>query len=113
MRHILLTWILSAFAIWLVSQFVPGFIVASVPAALMAALVIGLVNGTIGLLLKIITLPLTILTFGLFLFIINALMIELSAQLIPGFEVTSFLAAFIGSIVLCIINLVLRTVVKP
>jgi putative membrane protein len=111
MRHALLHWILSALAVWIVSQLVPGFIVQSAGAALLAALVIGLVNGTIGFVLKVLTLPLTILTLGLVWFIINALMIQLSASLIPGFVVVNFGAAFIGGIVLCLVNVVLRMLI--
>lgn len=108
MRNILLHWILSAIAVWVVSQVVPGFAVASAGAALIAALVIGLINGTLGIILKILTLPLTIMTFGLFLLVINALMLMLAANVIPGFHIDNFVTAFIGSIVLSIVSAVLR-----
>ena len=82
--------------------------------ALIAALVIGLINATIGLVLKVITFPLTLLTLGLFWFVINALMLELaSALLAPGFEVHGFLAAFIGAIVLSLVNMLLKAIVTP
>ena len=97
MKNALLHWILSAFAIWIVSEIVPGFIVEGAGSALFAALVIGLVNGTIGFFLKVITLPLTFLTFGLFLLVINAFMLMVSDILVPGFEITSFGAALIGA----------------
>ena len=108
MRH-LINWFLSALAVWLVSQLVPGFHVSGIAAALVAALVIGFVNATLGALLKLITLPLTILTLGLFWLVINALMLELaSALLSPAFRVDTFLSAFWGAIVLSLVNMLLR-----
>jgi putative membrane protein len=106
--RILINWILSALAVWVVAQFVPGFHVSGVTAALIAALVIGLVNATLGALLKLLTLPLTILTLGIFWFVINALMLELASKLVPGFRIDTFLAAFEGAIVLSLVNMLLR-----
>lgn len=106
---ILVHWFLSAVAVWLVSEIVPGFMVASLGAALIAAVVIGLVNATLGLLLKIVTFPMTVATLGLFWLIINGLMLMLAAQLVPGFAISGFLAAFFGAIVLSIINMILKT----
>lgn len=110
MRNALLHWILSAFAVWIVSEVVPGFSIAGAGSALFAALVIGLVNGTIGFFLKVVTFPLTVLTFGLFLLVINAITLLLSDALVPGFDIATFGAAFIGAIVLCIVNMVLRAI---
>lgn len=107
MRH-LINWLLSALAVWLVAQFVRGFHVSSVPAALIAALVIGLVNATLGVLLKIVTFPLTILTLGIFWFVINALMLELASAIVPGFHIDSFASAFWGAIVLSLVNMLFR-----
>jgi putative membrane protein len=105
----LINWFLSALAVWLVAQFVHGFHVSGIAAALVAAVVIGFVNATLGTLLKLVTLPLTILTLGLFWLIINALMLELaSALLSPAFRVDSFATAFWGAIVLSIVNMLLR-----
>ena len=80
----------------------------SCAAALIAALVIGFVNATLGLLLKLITLPLTILTLGLFWFVINALMLEMAAAVVPGFRVDTFASAFWGAIVLSLANMLFR-----
>ena len=112
MKRILIHWALSAVAIWIVSQIVPGVIVDGIVAALIAAIVIGFVNATIGIVLKIMTLPLTIMTLGIFWLIINALMIELAANFIPGFFIASFASAFWGSIVLTLVNIVLKSLVK-
>ena len=107
---ILIHWVLSALAVWLVSQIVPGFRVDGAGSALIAAVVIGLVNATVGLLFKIVTFPLTIMTLGLVWLIINGLMLMLAAQIVPGFAVDGFLTAFIGAIVLSLINWVLHAV---
>jgi len=106
--RILLNWLLSALAVWVVSRVVPGIHVAGASAALIAALVIGFVNATLGLLLKIITLPLTILTLGLFWFVINALMLEVASAFVPGFRVDTFASAFWGAIVLSLVNMLFR-----
>ena len=99
---------LGAAAFFLVSQFVPGFHVTGAAAALIAALVIGFVNATLGALLKLITLPLTILTLGIFWFVINGLMLELAAAVVPGFRVDTFASAFWGGIILSLVNMLLR-----
>src|SRR5580658_817313 len=100
MLRMLLHWFVSALAVWITSRVVPGFYVDGAAAALIAAVVIGLVNATIGLVLKIITFPLTILTLGLFWLVINGIMLELASAVVPGFHITSFAAAFWGAIVL-------------
>jgi len=99
--------------VWLVAHIVPGISVSGPVAALIAALVIGLVNATLGLLLKIVTFPLTILTLGLFWFVINALMLELAAALVPGFQVRGFVAALIGAVMLSLVSSVLQWLVLP
>jgi putative membrane protein len=106
--RLLINWLLSALAVWVVAQLIPGFHVRGATAALVAAVVIGLVNATLGLLLKILTFPLTILTLGLFWFVINALMLELAATIVRGFRVDSFAAAFWGAIVLSLVNMFFR-----
>lgn len=111
--RLLLTWVLSAIAVWIVAQIVPGISVRGPVAALIAALAIGFINATIGLVLKIITFPLTLITLGLFWFVINALMLELASAVVPGFRVRGFGAAFIGAILLSIVNLLLKWLVLP
>jgi putative membrane protein len=108
-----LHWILTAAAVWIVAHFVPGISVSGPMAALIAALVIGLTNATIGFVLKILTFPLTILTLGLFWFVINALMLKLAASLVPGFEVRGFIPALIGSILISLVSSVLQWLVMP
>src|SRR5438067_13828291 len=100
MLKLLLHWLLSAIALLIVSRLVPGFVVTGIVPALIAAVVIGLLNATLGLLLKIITFPLSILTLGLFLLVINALMIRLASGVVPGFRVYGMVPAFGGAGVL-------------
>jgi putative membrane protein len=111
--RLLLHWILSAVAVWIVAHLGLGISVSGPKAALIAAAVIGLINATLGLLLKIVTFPLTIVTLGLFWFVINALMLELAAWLVNGFAVRNFVAAFIGAIVLSIVSSVLQWLFMP
>jgi putative membrane protein len=106
--RLLLNWILSALAVIIVSKIVPGFIVTGFVAALIAALVIGLVNATLGFVVKVITFPLTVLTLGIFWLIINAIMLELASVFVPGFHIRSFGAAFWGAIVLSLVNMLLK-----
>jgi Predicted membrane protein len=90
-----------------------GISVSDPIAALIAAAAIGLANATIGFVLKILTFPLTVLTLGLFWFVINAMMLELAAAFVRGFYVRNFVAAFIGAIVLSIVSSLLQWLVIP
>jgi len=112
MTNLLLNWLLSTVALLIVTRIVPGFEIRSFWAALIAAVVVGIINATLGLILKILTFPLTIVTIGLFWFVINALMLKLAAALVPGFMINGFLPAFLGAIVLSIINLLFRVTRK-
>jgi len=111
--RMLVHWVISALAVWITSRIVPGFEVTGVTAALIAAVVIGLVNATLGVVLKVITFPLAILTLGLFWLIINAVMLELASAFVPGFHLASFKAAFLGGIVLMLVNMLLKWLVMP
>ena len=111
--RLLLNWVLSALAVWIVSKVVPGIFVSGPAAALIAALAIGLINATLGALLKLVTFPLTVLTLGLFWFVINAAMLKLASVLVTGFEVRGFAAAFFGAILLSLVNSVLHWLIRP
>jgi putative membrane protein len=111
--RLLIHWILTAIAVWIVAHVVPGISVSGPTAALIAALIIGLINATLGLLLKIVTFPLTLLTLGLFWFVINALMLELAAAFVKGFYVRNFVAAFIGAILLSLVSSLLQWIFMP
>jgi len=112
MLKLLLHWILSAIALLIVSRLVPGFVVQGIGPALIAALVIGLLNATLGFLLKIITFPLTVLTLGLFLLVINGLMILVASGVVPGFKVYGMVPAFWGAVVLAILGVLFRYILK-
>lgn len=107
----LLRLLLTAVSLLIVAYVVPGFRVSGIVAALIAAVVIGVVNATLGLVLKIITFPLTIVTLGLFWLIINALMLLLASNFVPGFTISGFWPAFWGGILLSIVNMALESVV--
>ena len=108
---LIIHWLLSALSLLLVAHLVPGIELRGFGTALVAAVVFGLVNATLGFILKILTLPLTIVTFGLFLFVINAVMLKLAAALVPGFAVEGFVPALLGAIILSAISFVLRFLV--
>lgn len=105
MLRLFLHWILNALALLIVSHFVTGFHISGIVSALIAVIIIGLFNATLGLFLKIITLPLGILTFGIFFLVINAVILWFSSKFVPGFAVTTFGAAFWGALALALLHL--------
>lgn len=112
MKSLLIHLIVTALLLLLVSQLVPGFHVNGFGYALLAALVLGLVNTLIRPLLILITLPITILTLGLFLIIINALMLMLTGAIVPGFKLDGFVPALVGGIVLGLFNLIASALIN-
>lgn len=110
MLNILVRWIVNALALLLVAYVVPGFRVVSLPSALIAVVVIGFLNMTLGLFLKIFTFPLAILTLGLIFLVINAVILIIASKITPGLQIASFGAAFIGAIVLALVHLLIRAV---
>jgi putative membrane protein len=106
MIYLLARWAVNAAALLLVAYLYPGVSVESFLAALIAALVLGLVNAVIRPILVILTLPATILTLGLFIFVINALLFWFVAEIVQGFKVTGFGAALLGSILYSVITLI-------
>ena len=106
---LLLKWLLSAASLLFVAYIYSGVEVKSFPAALIAAFVIGLFNVVLRPVLVVLTLPVTIVTVGLFLFVINALMFWAAASLLDGFQVTGFAAALIGSLIYSALGLVIES----
>jgi putative membrane protein len=104
---LILKWLLSAVALLFVAYVYDGVVVTSFGSALLAAFVIGLFNTVVRPVLVVLTLPVTVLTVGLFLFVINALMFWAAAGLLGGFYVNGFLAALIGSLMYSLIGLVI------
>ncbi|MBX9599577.1 MAG: phage holin family protein [Bryobacteraceae bacterium] len=112
MLRLIVHWLLSAAALLAAAYLIDGFRVATFGTALIAALVIGLVNGTIGNLLKFITFPLTLLTLGLFWIVINAAMLKLAAALVTGFEIAGWIPALLAAVLLSVLNLVIRSLTR-
>jgi putative membrane protein len=110
--RLLIHWLLSALCLLFVARFVPGIYVRGLGTALLAAVVIGFINGTVGIFLKIVTFPLTIITFGVFWLLINALMLELASWFVPGFEVRGLWPAFLGGVILSILNMGVRQLLR-
>ena len=106
MISLIARWIVNAAALLLVAYLYPGVHVESFLAAAIAAVVLGLVNAVVRPILVILTFPVTLLTLGLFLFVINALLFWLVAEIVHGFAVSGFMAALIGSILYSVITLI-------
>ena len=108
MLSFFLTWIVAAVSLVITAYIVPGITVVSFPAAMLAAVVIGLVNAVVRPIITLLTLPLSILTLGLFLFVVNAISLSLASWLAVafdiGFKVSGFWPAFFGSIVLSFVS---------
>ena len=109
---ILVKWLLYATALLAVANFYSGVEVVSFSAALVAALVIGLLNTLLRPILVILTLPVTLLTLGLFLFVINALMFWMAGSMLAGFHVSGFGAALIGSLLYSLLGLVIDSALR-
>ncbi|MDB5945804.1 MAG: putative rane protein [Ramlibacter sp.] len=105
-------WLLSAAALLLVAYIYQGVEVRSFTAALVAAFVIGLLNTVVRPVLVILTLPVTVLTLGLFLFVINALMFWAAAGVLDGFQVRDFTAALVGSLIYSAIGIVIESALE-
>lgn len=106
--RLILKWLLSAFALLAVAYLYSGVQVSSFTSALIAAAVIGLLNMIVRPVLVVLTLPVTVVTLGLFLFVINALMFWAASGLLQGFSVTGFAAALIGSLIYSALGLVIE-----
>jgi putative membrane protein len=112
MVKLIVRWLLLAAALLLVAYLYPGVTVASFGAAMVAAFVLGLLNTIVRPLLVLLTLPVTLITLGLFLFVINALMFWAAAYLLNGFNVTGFAAALIGSLIYSLCGMVIDVAVE-
>lgn len=108
----IVTWVLNALALYITAQFVPGIHVADAMAALLAAVVIGFVNTVIKPLLLFLTLPINLMTLGLFTFVINAVVLWLAAQVVPGFSVDSLTWALLAAVVLAFVSTILSRLSK-
>lgn len=107
--EILVNWIISAVAIFATSYLLPGVHLENFVTALVVAIVLGIINAFIKPVILILTLPITLLTLGLFTLVINALLVMLVGEVVPGFQIDGFIWALIFSILLSIINIFLNT----
>lgn len=112
MTKVLVRWLLLAGALLLVAHLYPGVVVRSFTSALIAALVLGLLNTLLRPILVLLTLPVTVLSLGLFLFVINALMFWAAASVLEGLAVTGFWAALVGSLIYSLCGMVIDVVIE-
>ena len=108
----LLRLIVNAAALWVAAQLVSGIVVAGLTPLVLAALVLGLINAIVRPVLVIVTLPLTLLTLGLFIFVLNAFCLWLTSRIVPGFEVQTFGSALLGALVVSIVSWILTAFVS-
>jgi putative membrane protein len=106
--RIIIKWLLSAVALLLVAYIYPGVQINNFGVALIAAAIVGLLNMIVRPVLVVLTLPVTIVTLGLFLFVINALLFWAASGLLGGFQVNGFLAALIGSLIYSLLGVVIE-----
>lgn len=95
---------INTLALLLISRLIPGFLVTSLFSALVASLLLGLVNAVVRPIILLLTLPINLITLGLFTFVVNALMLLLVSNVVKGFTITSFAAAFVGALLLWAIS---------
>lgn len=104
MRAFLVHWLIIAAALWVTAYILPGVAVESTRALAVGAIVLGLVNALIRPILTILTLPITILTLGLFYLVVNGLTFLLAAKIVPGFHVSGFWWAVLGALLVSVIS---------
>ena len=109
---IIFRWVINALALLLIAYLVPGFVVLSFYNALIATLILGLVNALIRPLLLVITFPITIMTLGLFIFVINALMVWLVSTIVKGFDISGFVPAIIVAFFMWLVSLGTNWLIK-
>lgn len=105
-------WLLSAIALLFVAYVYSGVQVSSFGAAMLAALVIGLLNVIVRPILVVLTLPVTLVTLGLFLFVINALMFWAAGSVLAGFHVSGFLSALVGSLIYSLLGVIIESALE-
>lgn len=108
--NFLLHWLVAGLAVLLTSRLIRGFEISGIVSALVAALVIGFLNALLWPLLFVLTLPINLLTLGLFTFVLNGIILKVSAALLPGFKVEGWFSAIFGAVVLSVISLILHSI---
>ena len=105
--ELIITWILSALALFITSKIVDGFEIKDFKSSMIASVIVGLLNMTLRWVLIVLTLPLNILTLGLFTFVVNAIILKVAAKLMDTFSIKGWAPAIIGAVVLAIVNMIL------
>jgi putative membrane protein len=113
MKKFFLSWLVHTVALLIVARVVAGIIIENWTSAVVAALVLGILNAFLRPLLIVVTLPLTVLSLGLFTFIINAFMFTIAARLVQGFTIANFWSAFWGALLFSLISLILNLFISP
>ena len=108
--HWIVNWLLAAAALWLMAQIIPGIQIREFKTALVATVLLAIIGITIGPVLRFIALPLTIITLGLFNFVLKAVFLKLASLFTPGFRIDGFLNALLGALVLTALDIVMRRV---
>jgi putative membrane protein len=104
MRRFLLHWLVTALALWVTAYILPGVHVASWQTLAVAAVVLGLFNAVVRPILVVLTLPITVITLGIFYLLINGFVFLIVAKLVPGFEVTTFWWAVLGALIVSVVS---------
>ncbi len=113
MTSFILRALIAALGLWLATEWVDGIHVATATTLILAALLLGIVNAIVKPVAVILTLPLTLVTLGLFLLVVNAAMLGLVAALLPGFTITGFWAALAGAIIVSVVSWIGNAMFKP
>lgn len=113
MRNFFIHWVITAVALAVGARLVPGIYVSSLPVLLLGALVLGLVNAVVRPVLLVLTLPITILTLGIFYLVVNGIAFGLAAALVPGFTVASLGSAIGGALVVALVSWLLGLILRP
>lgn len=112
MRKLLISWLISGLALYIAGNIIPGIYISTLEATLIAAIILGVINAFIKPIILIFTLPINLLTLGLFTFVINGFVLMITASLVSGFEVRSLLDAIIGAVIISFANMIMRDIVK-
>ncbi len=112
MKNILIRWIVMTAAILVAAYAIDGITVSGFFSAFFAAAALGILNAIFRPILLLLTLPINILTLGLFTFVINALMLKLASAIIPGFDVHGFWPAILGSLLISVVSWILNTIIR-
>ncbi len=111
MRFVL-NWLINAAALWVAVELLSGLAVSSTETLFLAALVIGLINAVVKPILLVLTIPITVLTLGIFYLVLNGLLLYLAAALTPGFTIANFGSAFLGALIVSAVSTMLHLLIK-